>query len=919
MSEDAKMIIEEKKLVNKAYFEELLENPSDHPVRVLGELYLEENKKEIADLSYIRFAQGEVYFQYKDYETAIFKWENITNELGSWAKKNMADAYFELGLLDTAEGIYLSVEDDNTTLKMETGLQLLAIYNHTGEAKKAIRVINEAVALNPDYPNITEIARNFFEEHHEWDEAINLASNEALRTWNIEWYDRLIAYVSAGYTDEKHPSYFNEVITMLISIDPQRFEQLVVTLWARYKGGAQYLDWIHNFNTLFLDFADNHYTWRELSKVYQESYLELMSGTRLIKDIQGVIPNHLSNWLKVAKSSGSLFAASSVMAWSEMFPSTIPSEGVRLAEDLVLSAPKYPTAKEECLDLFKTVINWATRNGIEPGNIIKWNIEELVDEEHTNLLFAGVSDSGKSDFINQLLGETILKEPTSSIVSFKHGEGTEIHEVTDTEIITIETFEQFQEAVGVRRQNHKKETVIDFACPSQFLKVNELKIMDIPGINRNNFDNHPLYHYVSTADSLLFFLSGESPLTDKEKEILKQVNIQAPNLPIHFVMMSHDLLSDEEESRLIEKTITRIRVYYPHAELFMFSPKDKDEFFIGEFSRFIRSIMNKEKIMKERVSKLQHYVRSAIHYLLDKRIEMEDGLIESVRWNEELVTKLRGATNQVRDLEDEKVRSIKNNYLNIKKDLKSEAFEEIPKILRSTSDVITKDSDFAKVHLNINAEMNRRVYKYLEDTVTKKFYASLEEWIAFSKAEFDQAQYTLDEMSAGFNTMYGEERIHQKCDFKVLDDWQRDANRMTSGFQMENVNFLLRLTPAQLLLKSAGKLLSVLPQNNSMLHDKYKSYIENEDYQEATRHVVNQFFKQFEMFEKSLDRDVRLFFKEPINVLNEAVEEALSDIETNKLELEKMRVKPEVYRDPLNIFEVRLRQYEWMAAAGNQE
>ena len=57
--------------------------------------------------------------------------------------------------------------------------------------------------------------------------------------------------------------------------------------------------------------------------------------------------------------------------------------------------------------------------------------------------------------------------------------------------------------------------------------------------------------------------------------------------------------------------------------------------------------------------KLQYYIRTAINYLLDKRIIMENDLVEKIRWNEEMVSKVRGAIHQLQDLEDESKRDVK--------------------------------------------------------------------------------------------------------------------------------------------------------------------------------------------------------------------------------------------------------------------
>lgn len=50
----------EKQLIKKMYYETfLMENETKQPLDVLGEVYVNEEKNEISDGSYIRFAQGE--------------------------------------------------------------------------------------------------------------------------------------------------------------------------------------------------------------------------------------------------------------------------------------------------------------------------------------------------------------------------------------------------------------------------------------------------------------------------------------------------------------------------------------------------------------------------------------------------------------------------------------------------------------------------------------------------------------------------------------------------------------------------------------------------------------------------------------------------------------------------------------------
>ncbi|WP_226645193.1 dynamin family protein [Mesobacillus subterraneus] len=909
----------EEQLIKKSYFETYMEQGNQaHPVRVLGELYLEEQKNDMPDLSYIRFAQGEVYFHNRDYEAAIFKWENITNELEPWAKKNMGDAFLEIGLHTSAEELYLSIDTESNILRIESGLQLLTLYIEQGKLDKAVAVIKKSVQLDPDYPGVTEIARAFFEEHHDWENAVELAVNEGVRTGSPKWFDVLNQYVEQGHTRQFSPSYFNEALSVLFQVDRSRFEQLSVSLWQSYRNQSSYMKWLREFNQLFSGMDGNRRDgWTHLSAVYQDTYFELINGDRLIKEISPLIPELLTNWLKITSPVNSLVSASSIIAWNEVFPGTITTSAIHDAENLVLNSRQYDNGYEDSMQLFETIIKWAENHEIEVGNRIKWMVRELQETNVHNLLIAGLSGNGKSSFVNSIVGDELITSPTGAVIRFMNDVNPEIQEINDTAVRQITDLEDFKESAGVRRQNHKKETIIDFRAQFQFLHDHQLALIDSPGINRNNYDNHPLYNYLRFADSLLFVLNANDPFTEKEREILTKISEYFPQLPIHFLLNKIDAVYSQQEAiEVFDQTSAEISQYYPEAKMFAFSATYDIGKQLRDFSDFIKANRSTVDFEQERTAKLQFFVRRAITYLLDKRIEIENDHMETISWNEEMVSKLNGAINQLGDIEEEKSKSIQKSYRKIKDETRTEIIEKIPEILRSCSELVTEDSDFGKIHTEMDEAMNKKIREYLDETLLPKFHEDLQGWIQHSKDEFDHSQNYLNEMADGFNSMYGDERISLDCDFRVLDDWRRDASRMTNGVHYEKINIMNRSTPQQFFLKSAGKLLGVLPQNNAMLYNRYKTYLETEDYYEIGVTTAKRFLQQFEIFEKSIERDVNLFFKNPFNVLEKAVEDANSEIEYGKTELEKMRINPELYRDPLTLYEVKLRQFEWMTAAG---
>ncbi|MBP2241001.1 tetratricopeptide (TPR) repeat protein [Cytobacillus eiseniae] len=704
----------DKQLNSKQYYLTLINEREDrHPIELLGELYMEEQKKELSDLAYIRFSQGEIYFHNRDYEAAIFKWENISNELEPWAKKNMADAYFELDLLSTAEGIYQEIHTDSEVLRTEVLLQQFSICVQQGKLELAIDFIKQAVSLNPDYADVTEIARLFFEEYQDWNNAVQLAIDESVRTKQMHWFDILHTYVVKDKTKKMEPGCFNEVLIQLSALDLARFEALTASFWNSYKNSEHYFSWLKEMNYILLNInKTSTHEFRELSKLFHDTYIDLINGKYLIREISHLIPTHLVNWSKITDDRYALLASTSLLAWNELFMTEIELEVVKKAENTLFHSTKSSDGLERAYELFDTIMNWAKKNGVE---------------------------------------------------------------------------------LGVQHRESMKETI---------------------GIN------------------------------------------------------------------------------------------DQDPFSNQDI---------------EQITKVHHSIRKTIKYLLEKRVEKENNLIESIKWNEDMMTKLKGATNQLSDLEEEKIRVIQRSFRNMKDGTRNKLSEEIPTLLKSCSSHITEESDFGKLSLKLNDEMNHKIHLYIEETVLPGLQLEFHNWIAEAGKELEYSQSFLNEMSAGFNDLYGEEALKLDCDFKLLDDWQRDANRMTMGsIQLGSMNILLRFTPAQFLMKSAGKLFNALPQNKTFIHQKYKQFIENEDYSHVSEEVFNQLIQPFELFDRALERDMKLFFKNPFIVLSEKMDEANRENEMNRQDLQEIRINPEIYRDPLTLFQLKLRQYEWMTHASER-
>lgn len=705
----------EVQLTNKKYYESFLDkNNHSHSVQVLGEIYFQEQKNELYDLSSIRFAQGEVYFHHKDYESAIFKWESIRNELEPWAKKNTADAYMELGLMSNAEDLYNSIVSDSPVLNAEIGLKLFALYIDRGNLERAEKIIKRVISVNPDYKNVTELARQLYEDHGDWKNAIELAVDEGIRTESVQWFLTLKTYVDNGAAVNMPSDYFEKPLITLYKINKPQFELLLSSLWHCYEKEETFLQWIKTINHLFSNLdINNEDNWDATTLLFQQAYHRLIRGQYFIKKIEPLMPAFFKNWLNAANDEQAPSICGAILAWNDYLPSSLPASVVQEAETGIGQRINGVGKLEDRIELLLDIVDWA-------------------EEQH-----------------------------------------------------------------------------IDWT-----------KSLNINGVQ----------------------------LEFEHMEDLKPVIV---------------------------------------AEL-------------------------EKEMAVNREDKLLLVIRNFINSLLEKRVEQENFLLDAKKWNEEMLSKMNGAINQLNDLQQDKSKIIKKIFNVRKEEVRDSILNNVPGILRGCADFIKDNSDFKNIEDELNDEMNLRIQQYLNETISPKFKSQLQEWISSTVEVFSESEKFIEEMQDGFNALFGEERLKMECDIQVVKDWRRDINRMTGFVPIEKINILKKFTPAQFILKSAGKLLGAIPKNNKFLSSQYQKMIENGEFHDEAKLVADRFLQQFELFERSMDRDIEMFFQQPFDILNDVVEDLKGAIKQTESDLNAFKTKPEQFHDPLTLFEIRHRQYEWM-------
>jgi len=898
----------EKKLIEKTYFEGYTKDRDEAPIEVLGQLYMQEQRKNVPDLTSIRFAQGELYFHYHDYEAAIFKWENIGNELEPWAKKNLADAYLELEEYSTAESFYKSIITDSELLTTEISLQLFTLYFQKGNHEMALDIIKGLTISNPDYSNITNIAKTYYEEQQKWDEAIQLAVTEGIRTHTLKWYEALINYGNLELLQNYEPSYFIDILINVQELDKEIFERLAISIWSNYENTPQYLTWIELFNGVFQPVRRNEKEENKLTVVLEKSYLHLISGEYPIQEIKEIVPILLSNYFLSANGEKILSAASAVLAWNEMFKGSINITILDQAERHINQVTESNVSAEQFMHLFQAIIDWANKHDIQLDQKFSRKVMQYIPSKDYQFLMLGSHGSGVNSFINELVGETILSEETKAVLSVQDNDYLEINEVTENGLIPLDNLNTFYEELLNIQASSAQPRVFNLDTPSDYLSKNKWSVTTAPFVNEDSYCDYALL-----ADCLLFVINEKSIFSYSEYEQLNRWKEKSPHLKIQFLIYVDDVENDRVATKRLQKAMSTIQHYFSDSQIFIYSKQEDRRVQLEEISQYYEQHFKDRNVKEERLLKSTAIIQDLITNLLDKRIDMENSLQTSLQLYEEMVSKLTGAKNQLKDIQGTQTDVIIKQFDVLKIKIKEEITKEVPKIIKGCKDFIKEDSDFSKIHVSLNEEMNKQINGYIQGTLIPKINQEIQEWIQCSHKELEKSQIFLQELSEGFNGIYQEQPLPLTCDFTIIEDWRRDARRLTAGVQIKPLNILLRFNPSQVLLKSAGKLLGVMQQNKKMLKSKYQKYIETEDFQEVATSVATEVLQQFDFYEKGLASDIQLFYVQPIQVLNETVEVKNKEIDVYKDLLNRLKKNPEMFHDPLRLFELRLLQYDWLA------
>ncbi len=201
-------------------------------------------------------------------------------------------------------------------------------------------------------------------------------------------------------------------------------------------------------------------------------------------------------------------------------------------------------------------------------------------ENHFNLVVIGQFKRGKTTFINALLGQDLLPTaiiPLTSIITIiKYGESLKITIFFDDSRTGDIQLDELPLYITEKHNPKNKKGVhhAEIFYPSPYLK-NGVQIIDTPGIaSIHEHNTEVTYQYLPNADSAIFLVSVDPPITQAEFDFLSDLKKDISK--IFFVLNKIDMANerDLEESLKYTKKIIEKEVGIDDITIFPLSARD---------------------------------------------------------------------------------------------------------------------------------------------------------------------------------------------------------------------------------------------------------------------------------------------------------------------------------------------------------
>ncbi|TLN28591.1 GTP-binding protein [bacterium] len=379
------------------------------------------------------------------------------------------------------------------------------------------------------------------------------------------------------------------------------------------------------------------------------------------------------------------------------------------------------------------------------------------------LVIVGEFNSGKSAFINALLGQKLLKEGVTP---------------TTAQINILRFGEKIEPALV--EENHQVVFL-----PIELLS--EISIVDTPGTNAVIREHEELTtHFVPRADLVLFITSADRPFTESERHFLQRIRDWGKK--VILVVNKIDLFQDENELEQVE-TFVRENAF----ALLGTTP----EIFPVSARQALRAKTGEPQLWpSSRFAALESYIQTSLDQASQVRLKFANPLGVSAH----LVDKYYAANEAQRQLLEEdramlvnvetqqalykedmqknfsfRMADIENIFFEMEK-RGDDFFEDVFRLAR-VLDLLSKDRMTQQFEMQVVADVPQRVDRKVNELIDWLVDSDLRQWKAVNDYLAErQREYKNRIIGEGANERFTYDRN------RLLDALGREANRVVETY-----------------------------------------------------------------------------------------------------------------------------------------
>ncbi len=388
-------------------------------------------------------------------------------------------------------------------------------------------------------------------------------------------------------------------------------------------------------------------------------------------------------------------------------------------------------------------------------------------EELFLLVVVGEFNSGKSTFINALLGERILDEGVTPTTSAVH---------------RLSWGESDERSLG-------KDGIEEISAPVDLLR--QVQIVDTPGTNALDRAHEALTReFVPRSDLVLFVTSADRPFTESEREFIESIREWGKKLV--FVVNKIDILREEAEVAEVEAFVVEgcRRLLGISPVLFPISARDALEAKLA--------LDDRQRLEKSRFAPLERYLVGTLDEAERVRLKLRNPLgvgarlaasyLEAARERVDLLAEdfaaLERIEGQLALFKEDLGRDFRfrltdvDNLLLACEQRGDEFFDETFRLARAV-DLLNKSRVKAEFERRVIADLPREIERKVDEIIDWLVAAELRQWRAATEHLADRRALHAESLVGEIGSFDADRR-------QLLETVGRAAQRTIEGFDRES-------------------------------------------------------------------------------------------------------------------------------------